>query len=135
MKDLKNDLKTLVAIKPQALSGTTDIVGEVIDRQGYDSVMFSLLTDAIAASSLAALLLIEESDASGSGFAAVADADLVGVESDTAITNASDTVATKVGYKGTKRYVRATLDITANNGTDVVAAIAVLGHAHAKPVA
>lgn len=136
MKDLKNEVKVLVGLKPQAMSGTTDITGETIDRQGYDSVLFAILTDAISASSLNALLIIQHSDTTTDGdFAAVDDADLIGLESDTTFTNASDTVAKKIGYKGTKRYCRMKLDITANNGTDVVAGVAVLGHAHAKPVA
>lgn len=136
MRDLKSNVKTLVGFAPQAMSSTTDITGEIIDRQGYDSVTFVLLTDGISASSLAAQLLIQEDDDSAMGSAAsVDDADLVGLESDTAITQSTDKAALKVGYRGNKRYVRAKLDISSNNGTDVVACVAILGHPAAAPVA
>lgn len=128
MRDLVSNVKVKVGLVPAASSSTTDRVGEVIDRKGYDSLFFALITDGIAASSLAALLLIEESD-DGSSFTAVADKDLIGTESDTAITATTDKADDlKVGYQGDKRYVRATFDLTTNNGTDVTAIVAVLGH-------
>lgn len=130
MRDLKNDLKAMVALKPTALSTTTDLVGSIIDLQGFDSCMFHVITPDIASVDLAAQLLIEHGDAANlSDASAVADADLIGLESDTAIgpaTNGNSNL--KVGYKGTKRYVRATLDVSANAaGTDVIACSAVLG--------
>lgn len=135
MRDLKDNVKVLVAVAPQALSSTTDIVGEIIDLQGFDSCMFAVMTDGIAASSLAGQLLIEESDLSTmSDATAVADANLVGLESDTAFTQATTKASNlKVGYIGTKRYVRATIDLSANNGTDVMGAMCVLGHPMVKP--
>jgi hypothetical protein len=137
MKDLKNDVKILNGLLPQAMSGTTDIKGEVIDRQGFDSVTFAVILGATAASSLAAQIEVQESDTTTDGdFTAVADADLIGTELETKIVHGDDTnLVRKIGYKGTKRYCRMVWDISANNGTDVVGGVAILGHAHAKPVA
>ena len=135
-REKKNDLKVSVGIEPQALSGTSDLAGEIIDTQDFESLTYVLSTDAIAASSLDAQLEIEEGDeANLSDAAAVADADLVGLEDDTAIAETDDKVSKKIGYVGNKRYVRANLVVTANDGTDVVSCLAIQAHANAKPVA
>lgn len=134
--ELVNDCDVRVAITPQALSGTTDLTGETIDRKGYDHIMFVLITDALAASDLDAELLIQEGDASDlTDASAVADVDLILLESSTAIADTDDKVAKKIGYKGAKRYCRSNLTVTNNDGTDVVSGLAVLTGAHTKPVA
>ena len=126
--DLKNNVTVSSGFDPQALSSTTDIVGNIIDMQGFDSLTFVLQTDAIAASNLAAVLLIEEDDASNLASAsAVADADLLGTEADTAITQATASASLSIGYTGSKRYVRPTLTVTTNDGTDVVSCLAIKG--------
>ena len=136
-KDLYSDISTTTAFMPQALSSTTDITGTVIDTKGYGSVTFILNTDAIAAGDLNAQLLINEDDASGFGSSnAVADADLIGTEAATQIgTGAADDRTKRIGYNGSKRYVRCDLTVTANTGTDVVGCIAVLGHPQSAPIA
>jgi len=60
--------------------------------------------------------LLEESDASGSGFAAVADADLIGTEADANPLFSDDGKCFKLGYKGQKRYLRLTITPAANSG-------------------
>ncbi len=134
-RDLKNNIGALVAIEPQALSGTSDLTGEIIDTKGYSSVTFVLTTRTMAATTLDAQLLIQEGDASNlSDAAAVADGDLIGTEAATAISPTSDKVTVKIGYKGSKRYVRSNLTVTGNNGTDIVCGTAILGHAMSNPV-
>jgi len=62
---------------------------------------------------------IQESDTTAAAdFAAVADADLIGTESDLAVTaDGTDNVAVgSLGYVGTKRYVRVV--VTGSTGTD-----------------
>ena len=126
VEELQDLAKFNVGFNPQALSGTTDIVGEIIDMQGYRSCTFILQTDDIAVGSLVAQLLIEDGDNSGlSDAAAVADTFLSGTEAGTAITETTDSAALAVTYVGPKRYVRATLTVTTNAGTDVVACAAV----------
>lgn len=135
-KDMKNRIDVRVGFNPQALSGTNNIVGEIIDRQGFDSLTFALMTDDIAVGSLVAQLLIEESDDSAfSSSNEVADGDLLGTEDETAIDENDDSVVKRIGYVGGKRYVRATLVVDTNAGSDVVACAAILGHAHHSPVA
>lgn len=135
--DLYNNVTTLNAFHPQALSGTTDITGAVIDTHGYESVTFVLVTDAIAATSLDAQLAILEDSVSSfdSPATAVADGDLLGTEAATAIDEDDDKVTKRIGYTGSKRYLRCDLAVTANNGTDSVAAFCVLGSPIQAPVA
>jgi len=135
MKDMFNDIETRVAIEAQALSGTSDLTGQIIDRQGFESVTFVVSADAIAAADLDTLLNIEDGDDSGlSDAAAVADADLIGTEANTAIADTDDKVSKRIGYKGGKRFVRANLTVTNNDGTDVFSGICILGHANVMPV-
>ena len=131
-RDLKNDISTSVAIEPQALSGTNDLTGEIIDTKGYSSVTFVLLTDAIAVGSLDAQLLIQEGDAANLSDAATAT-DLVGTAAATAIAETDDKVTKTIAYIGSKRYVRSNLTVTTNAGTDVVGAVCILGHAQSNP--
>lgn len=134
-KSLVNGLKGLVGFAGQALSGTTNITGEIIDTQGYHSAAIFLMTDGIAASSLDAQLEIQHGDEDDLSDAdAVEDADLVGTEASTAIAETDDKVVKSIGYIGNKRYIRPDLVVTANNGTDVVSCLVVLGHALAEPV-
>lgn len=134
-RDLKNNISALVGFNPQALSGTSDITGEIIDTKGYSSVMWILSTDDIAVGSLDAQLLIQEGDAANlSDAATVAAADLEGTVAATAIAETDDSVTKKIGYKGSKRYVRSNLTVTTNAGTDVVACTCILGHAASNPV-
>ena len=128
MTDIHNNITPSVAIEPQALSGTTDVVGEIIDTKGYSACEFVLITDAIAVGSLDAQLLIEEGDASNlSDAAAVSDTFLIGTEALTAISATDDKVAKRLGLRITKRYARATLTVTTNAGTDVIGAVCLLG--------
>ena len=48
-------------------------------------------------------------------------------EAATAIADTDDKVSKRIGLRVTKRYCRANLAITANDGTDVVACVALLG--------
>ena len=135
-QDLYNNISVKTAIMPQAVSATTDLVGEIIDTHGYDSCTFALITDAIAGSTTAAVLLVEDGASSTlSDAAAVTAANLIGTTASTAITSATSAGSRRIGYSGAKRYVRLTFDITANNGTDSFGAVCILGHPKQGPVA
>ena len=91
--------------------------------------MLAINTGAIAGAGLYVVSL-EESDVSGSGYAAVAAGDMIG----TLPASLPADTALKVGYIGNKRYVKAT--ITKTSGTSIAAsAVVVKGHAASRPVA
>lgn len=121
------------------LSGTTPSKGNIIDMRGFESLTFvtytGIVTDAGTASGFS--FEVQESDTTADAdFTAVADADLLGLES--ALTVTSDTDDEKligsIGYIGDKRYVR--IVATGTSGTDAVVVVAAIkGHGAAQGTA
>lgn len=140
MKDSINNLLLKQVISPASVADNTAQVGTVIDRQGYDSVMFGILTGSIADADATFAVLLEESDASGSGFSAVADVDMLSQTSGSAPETAAgfqfddDNEVRKIGYLGIKRYLRLTITPANNASAALLAAFALLGRAHVQPV-
>ena len=135
MHELHNNIKVVHAITPAAV-GTTGAAGgklsAVVDRQGYKEVEFVFASSASASVADTITPIVYESDtATTAGFAAVADADLVGSETALTLTAAK---SGKVGYKGSKRYVGIRLYGT-GTATAIVSATALLGGPRHAPVA
>lgn len=123
--DMRNNAEYGLALSA-TLSGTTKAEGDWIDMQGWEAVTFTVstgtVTDAGTASGFS--FQVEESDTTADVDAtAVADADLIGLES--ALTVTSDTADNdfigSIGYRGEKRYVRMTA--VGTTLTDAVVAV------------
>ncbi len=131
MRDLVNnvDLKVLFAPVAAQTNVDTAIVSEIIDRRGYESCTLALITGTNTDAGFTTVVLVEEGDAANlSDAAAVADADLIGTEILAAFTQANDKLCRKIGYAGTKRYVRVTVTPTGNAAGDIfLAGCAILG--------
>lgn len=108
MQDLLNTLKSALAIEPAAYTATKN--GAIIDMQGHEAVLFTVLAGAITTAdgtnyfefSLQHGDLSDLSDA-----AAVSGSDLIGANF--RINHATDfdnKYVGELGYKGGKRYVR-----------------------------
>lgn len=134
MKDMHNSISVLNAITPQAV-GTTGIangkLSGVIDRKGFESVEFIYQSGTSASVADTITPVVYEGDATGGSFTSVANADLLGTESAITLTAAA---AKRVGYRGSKRYLKIRLYGT-GTATAVVAAAAVLGNPNIAPVA
>lgn len=135
MRDLASNITIRAVIPPAVVSDNTAAVSTVIDRRGYDSLTYVIATGTLADADATFTALLEESDASGSGFTAVADADMIGTEALASFTYADDGAVRKLGYIGHKRYTRLTITPAANSGSAPFSAVAVLGHASARPTA
>lgn len=138
MRDLASNIAIRPVIAPAANTdiGTTSIVGTVIDRLGFNSLVYAIAIGTLSDADATYAVLLEESDASGSGFTPVVDAYLTGTEAEAGFTFADDGEARKLGYRGTKRYTRLTITPTgANSGNSPIAAVAILGDAASVPVA
>ncbi len=124
MKDLKNRIDAVNSIDPDDYTATVNGLG--IDLQGFESaaVVFSVgtVTDGIHTPKL------EESD-DNSNWNDVTSLDQDGVLSDLA----SDSNQ-RVGYKGSKRYLRTTLTISGATSGAQVAALVLRGMPHREPV-
>lgn len=138
MRDLTNNLHVRQAIAPVAArTDNTAIVSSIIDIKDYDSLMFAISIGTNTDADVTFTVLVEEGDVSNlSDAAAVADADLNGTEALAGFQFDDDTEARKIGYRGSKRYVRLTIT-PANNGAGniFVAALAILGNSHILPTA
>lgn len=134
MKDMHNNINVLNVITPQAV-GTSGIAGgklsSIIDRQGYESVEFIYQSGTSASVADTVTPVVYEAAATGDSFTSVADADLLGSESPITLSAAA---AKRVGYKGTKRYLKLRLYGT-GHATGIVAASVVMGNPHQAPVA
>lgn len=120
MRDLLNNSTVTQSIAPQAV--TTLVNGTGVDIAGYSGVVARFQVGAY--SSGTAKLILEDSD-DNSTYAVVTTADVFAASGDTAITvSASGIVVTvdaatednmnySVGYKGGKKYLRASAIATA----------------------
>ncbi len=136
MKDLMNMLDFKRVISPVSEAGTTALVGQIIDRQGYDSLTYAIATGSIGDADATFTVLLEEGDNSSlTDAAAVADADLIGTEVLAAFQFDDDNECRKLGYKGNKRYTRLTVTPVANASAALICAIAVLGCPMLAPTA
>ena len=127
MRDLVNNVDGQSSIDPSIPTSTQTGVG--IDLQGFGAAMLlfiiGTLTDGVHT------LTMEESDVLGSGYTTVAAADMDG----TLGVAVSDTNQ-RVGYKGTKRYIRAINTITGSPATGCeIAAVVCRGIPNSGPVA
>ncbi|OQY64719.1 MAG: hypothetical protein B6D47_12905 [Rhodocyclaceae bacterium UTPRO2] len=136
MRDLHNNIHVKRAISPVSVADTTAQVGEIIDRQGYDSLEYLIAIGSVADADATFTVLLEEGDAANlSDAAAVADADLLGTEALAGFQFDDDNEVRKLGYKGNKRYTRLTITPVANASAALLSAVAVLGHPASAPTA
>lgn len=134
MRDLYSNLTIRRAISPVSEAGTTALVSQIIDRQGFDSLVFAIATGSIADADATFTVLVEDGDASNlSDNAAVADAELNGTEALAAFQFDDDNETRKIGYIGNKRYVRLTITPAANASAAGICAVAILGNASLQP--
>lgn len=143
MRDSISNWQVKRAISPVSVADTTAQVSQIIDRQGYDSLAFLILTGSIADADATFTVLVEDGDNSAlSDAAAVADANLISQDTTSASTPEAlagfqfddDNEVRKIGYRGDKRYVRLTITPVANASAAVLAAVAVLSRGELKPV-
>lgn len=134
--DLLNNIHPLRAISPVSVADNTAQVSQIIDRRGFDSLTFVIATGSIADADATFTVLVEHGDNSGlSDAAAVPDAELIGTEVLAGFQFDDDSETRKVGYKGSKRYVRLTITPANNASAALLCAVAVLGHPALSPTA
>lgn len=134
MRDLYNHLTFRRAISPVSVADNTAQVSEIIDRQGFDSLVFAIATGSLGDADATFAVLVEDGDQSNlSDAAAVADAELNGTEALAGFQFDDDNETRKIGYIGNKQYVRLTITPSGNASAALIAAMAVLGNASQQP--
>lgn len=136
MREHMDSLDPVIAIAPKAtITDTTAMVSGIIDTAGYDGLTFVIVTGALAgATGTYAVTMEHGNDSALADTAVPAASDLVG----SGTTGASFAVANvnstrKVGYIGSKRYVRLTITPSGSNTGMFAAAIAIKGLPHVAP--
>ncbi len=138
MKDMFNNINVKPVLVPvaTALADNTAQVGAIINRKGYNSLTYLIMTGALADAAATFTTLLEESDDSGmSGATAVADTDLLGTEALASFTQASDGLCLKLGYTGNKTYTRLTITPAGNAAAAPMVVMALLGYPNNSPTA
>lgn len=126
MKDcLHNNVKYSRGISPAAaVTNDTAFVSQIVDTAGFDSNEFIWCAGSIADSDVTFTVLVEDGDDSSlTDNAAVADNQLLGTETGATPLLGSDDKCGKIGYRGTKRYVRVTITPADNTGNIFLAGI------------
>ena len=127
MRDLAHNIGVVAAVAPAVLSATN--TSAAIDLLGFDSVAVVINTGAIVSSGDFTATIEESDTTTGGDFTTVAAADLIG----TLPASLAASTVYKVGYIGTKRYVRTV--IAKNSGTSIAAsALVVKGNPGDAPV-
>lgn len=138
MRDMLNNVHPLAAIPPVAArTDNTAIVSSIIDTKGYDSLTWLIVTGTNTDTNATFAVTMDESDDAGmSGANAVAATDIVGTYALAGFTFADDNETRKIGYGGSKRYVRLTITPSGNDSGNIfVAAIALLACPTQRPTA
>lgn len=136
MRDQMNNIALKRAISPVSVSDNTAQASQIIDTAGYESLTFAIALGSIADADATFAVTLEHGDDSGlSDTAAPAAADIIGTTTLAGFQYDSDNACRKVGYKGTKRYVRLTITPTGNASAALMSVIAILGNPMAGPTA
>jgi hypothetical protein len=148
-KDLFNRLKVVDAVEAPALNtnSDTDIVSAIVDRAGYESVLFVIINGALTDAGAVVSVKLEDGDDSGLSDAAAVPTAQIQLDSSSGRMDATpetgfhaaydqgdDNKSFKIGYLGDKRYLRLTISPVGNAAGDIPLAVtALLGNARHQP--
>ena len=142
MHDLHSNSRALRTLGPVALTTGTGLAAKPVDRQGYGGVELIIGYGAVTATNATIVPVVKEGDVTGT-MTSVANADLLGTEALAALpaqitSRTSGTgkfVATRVGYRGAKRYVSCGIASTTVTFATVVSITAVMHNPSSAPTA
>ncbi|MGE6693343.1 hypothetical protein ACQKE8_12970 [Sphingobium limneticum] len=137
MRDFANSVEVRRAISPAAAkTDNSAFVSQIVDVSGFSMLLFAILLGSLADADATFTVLVEHGDAANlSDAAAVPDAQLTGSEASAGFTFADDNKVRKIGYVGSKRYVRLTITPANNTADAFLSAVAILSGGRYKPAA
>ena len=136
MRDIHNNIHLVQAIAPAAArTDNTAIVSGIVNLAGYNACELAINIGANTDANATFAVLIEAGDAANlSDAVAVPDAELLGTEALAGFTYADDNKMRKIGYVGSKTYVRATITPSGNDSGNIfVTANWMLGYPSKAP--
>jgi len=120
------------AISPAASANNTPIVGNIIDTQGFASIVYVISAGALYGGSSFAVLL-EQGDDSGLSDNTTVTTGLLGTAALAGFVAAAANKSTKAGAICSKRYSRLTITPSANGATSYLSAVALLTRPNMAP--
>jgi len=135
-RDLHNSIHVSRGLSPQVQTNAdTAFVSQILDTAMYESAEFLILTGSMTDTNATFTVLVEDGDVSNlSDNAAVDDKFLLGTETAATFRFDDDNEVRKIGYVGSKRYVRVTITPSGNNSGDInIAGVWLQGHPRRKP--
>lgn len=131
MFDAHNDILQKVALNTGTINSDTTTAGNILDILGYEALEFIIQSGNLTAGTFTPL--IEHGDEPAMGDAeAVPDSQLLGTEAAAAFASGDDNEAKRIGYRGSKRYVRLSL-VSAGSADGVIGATAILSRGQVNP--
>lgn len=135
-RDLHNNILVSRALAPvdTAQTNNTAMVSQILDTANYAANEFVGVTGTEADADVTTTVLLEESAASDmSGANTVAAGDTLGTASGAQVNFSNDNQTLKIGYIGSKRYIRVTITPANNTGNFTIAAAWVQGGPRVAP--
>ncbi len=136
MRDLYNNIEVRRGLSPQVQNNSSSpFVSEIIDMQGFKSLVWCILLGSLTDADMTAVVLMEHDDAGGFGTKTdVPDSQMDPTEAIAGFDFADDDTVRKIGYVGEKRYVRLTITPTSNDSGDLsIGVMALMGGADRRP--
>ncbi len=132
MRDMCHNIVSAIALKLQTISTNTTTVGETIDRQGFESLTFSVITGTVTDGDYE-FKLFEGDESDMSDEAEVDSGDIINTIPDFTADTDDDAVH-QFGYVGSKRYTRVKVVSTSTSSGAVLGTAVIKGHAMHLPV-
>lgn len=129
MRDLISHIDVKRAISPAAaVADNTPFVSQILDRRGADSAALIINIGALADADATFAVTLEHGDQANLSDAVAVPADQMnGSLTLASFDFSADNALRKIGYIGSKRYVRATITPSNNAGNAFVSAVWLLG--------
>lgn len=139
-QDLHNNIKATRVIGPVAIGANATKTGVIIDKRDYGGVEFIMSYGAVTTTGTVCTVVIKEGDVTGT-LTSVADSDLLGTEVLASLlattprtSGVSQNVSKRIGYRGSKRYVQASVVQTGVTSVGCVGVTALLVNPSLAPV-
>lgn len=132
-QDLHNNIKVSRAISPQSPTTTGTVTGQIIDRANYPDLEFVIAAGAQTTNGITVVPIVKHGSVTGT-LTSASDSDLFNTEASANLSgDAGADGVTKIGYKGSNRYVQLNLAVgTASTG--IYSAVAIQSGARKAPV-
>lgn len=132
LRDMSENEDTVVSIVPAVYTATATGVG--VDLRGYDAATVIFATGAIVAAGLFTPKIQESSDSTNGSDGTWNDVAAADQVQPTALANLAASASQRVGYIGSKRWVRAVATYVSGTSTAISASV-MRGRPHVRPLA